>query len=276
MPEIEVRGDVVTRERVARNTRLPPSANVPERGNAPFVAVHHHDWEYVEAGPSVPECGEWLACVTECVMNPGSNGVGITGIGKDARLNPAGLLAGLRQKKSIEIPQHDPRLGEYADYVTKYTLLNGSPYYTYAWLSFVLINGGRNAVPRLDKAAMYGFRRRIVECGLVEAMPRLTLDTHLVRIEGRIARATELRNQGRMVEEAYRKVVGDLEKRRDLMVQAWDRQFGAIAGAPVVVDSSAAPVVEEDPLAWDPDENLPNPAEAQAKARGGRAAKKEA
>lgn len=268
MAEVDIQGEVVKQQVQVRSARLPPSANVPERGTAPFVVVHHHDWEFVQ-DVGVAKGGEWLPAVTECRLNPGSNGVGVRGIGKDARLDPTGLMNGIRSKRSVEIRQHDPRLGEYADYATRYTLENGAFHYTYAWLKYKLINNGRNAVPQLDKARMYGFRRKLLEAGLVDPMPRLELESHLLRLNTREATARDQLDHGNLTSDAFDRLQRDLQQKREAMTAAWDRQFGGVSSEPEVVVSQGADVEDAiDPMAFDP-ESLPNPAERTTRRKRG-------
>jgi hypothetical protein len=266
MAEVEIRGQQVLQERVHASARLPSGGNIPEEGRPPFIAVHHHDWEFLQEGPSVALGGEWFACVTECPFNAGSNGVGISGVGKDARLNTANFMQGIRSKRSVPIEQHDPRLGEFADYMSSYVLDTGKKFYTYAWLKYVLVNNGRNAVPRLDKAKMLGFRRKIVESRIVDPMPRTALDTQLVRLEQQISRWSELRDNGRLQDDAFQKRRAENIALAKAMSAAFDRQFGEAPALPVV-DSEGTEILVDDPMAIDADD-LPNPGGRAGRKRG--------
>lgn len=246
MPEIEIQGEQVKMTTVQAGTRLPPGHLVPERGRGPFLVVHHHNWEFID------DLNEWLPEVVETETVPGSNGTGISGIGKDARIDDRKLRAGINNKLSVEIKRHDPRLGEFADFLSYYTLTTGPRFYCYSWVKFSLINNGRNAVPKPDRERMMAFRRKILTSGIVEPMPRAAIETARVPIRDQQQRWTELRDAGKMEPNAYAERMKAADDRLARMDAAWSRQFGAKADTVVV--QQAAEKVEDDPFALGTDE----------------------
>lgn len=223
MASIELQGRVIDPDIAEEDRRLPPGGLIPHNGSYKFTAVHHHQWEYY-TGPACAKGGEWLPAISELRHVAGGNGVTAKIAGGPT--NASAAYTGMANKRSVVIRHGDPRLGQYAKYLARYDMRNGRVFWVYAWVAVRLINQGRNAVPRLDHARMVGFRRQCVAGGIVDAMPRETLDQELLVIENRISRWRDYLSHGRMTDTAYAQNVGEASTRMEAMVRAYDRQFG--------------------------------------------------
>lgn len=217
----ELQGEVLQPESIQQHRRVPIGGSI--QPSYPFVAVFHHNWEYLE-NEHFPD-GKWLPQLSDVRTAPNGNGVKV----KDKQIESGQMLQGLRAKKSIIIERFDPRLGDLGAYLKRVLTDSGEYMYMYAWTTVVLIDNGRRGVVKKDLATEYRFRQRLVDSHYIPAMPRQSVDTHVARIRETLRRLRREADRARLDHKAYDARREELEAHIAKMYAAWERDYGTSA-----------------------------------------------
>jgi hypothetical protein len=183
-------------------------------------------WEVPEVHPE----GEWLAEFTEIRCIVGGNGTVDVGPKGRVELDATGHINGMTTKGAIVLRHgREPKLGRYKNFRALHSYDTGHPFWTLAGTGLRTTPMG-GAVPELDCGWMVGFRRELVDSGVVPVMARSgangSLDFHTSILENRIQNWGRIFDAGKMDSETFTRLVKDNRALQKAMTTAFERQFG--------------------------------------------------